>query len=128
MEELQLTILTKEDLKSRYDKPELKNTRMAQLTNDAIEAGCLIGELHYPGLRSDSVDNWLRYAAIKLAKRFRGLGYKIGAFTDLSEVQNDKLYFAIEIRHCIVYEHLAGCDSDGFRYNCTWIHMKQAWI
>ena len=119
MEELQLTILTKEDLKSRYDKPELKNTRMAQLTNDAIEAGCLIGELHYPNLRSDSVGNWLRYAAIKLAKRFRGLGYKIGAFTDLSEVHNDKLYFAFETRRNIAYVCLSGCDSDGFRYNCT---------
>ena len=119
MEELQLTILTIEDLKSRYDKPGLKNTRMAQLTNDAIEAGCLIGELHYPNLRSDSVDNWLRYAAIKLAKRFRGLGYKIGIFTDLSEVHNDKLYFAFETRRNIAYVCLSGCDSDGFRYNCT---------
>ena len=34
MSELQLTILTQEDLKRRYDK--LKNTNMAHLTDEAI--------------------------------------------------------------------------------------------
>ena len=43
MTKLQLTILTQEDLKKRYDN--LKNTNMARFTNEAILSGFSIGIL-----------------------------------------------------------------------------------
>ena len=41
MGKLQLTVLTSEDLKRRYDA--LKNTNMARFTNEAIQKGYSIG-------------------------------------------------------------------------------------
>lgn len=52
MKELQLTILTKKDLQSRYK--QLENTRMARLTDDAVAEGYSIGILQYIGLEQDS--------------------------------------------------------------------------
>lgn len=117
MKKLKLTILTQKDLKRRYDK--LKNTRMARLTEEAIAGGYSIGILQYTGLSRDSESNWLRYAEDVIAMNFEGQRYKIGAFTDLSEVDNDKLYFAFKTKKGVQIAHsLSGCDSEGFIYNC----------
>lgn len=117
MKELQLTILTKEDLKSRY--VELKNSRMARLTDEAVAEGYSIAILHYPSLKRDTASEWLRYAENTVAARFKGHRYKIGVFTDLSEVENDKLYFSFKTKKDVPLGHTSsGCDSDGFKYNC----------
>ncbi len=117
MRELQLTILTKKDLKKRYGR--LKNTKMARLTDEAVTAGYSIGILHYFGLERDSGSEWLRNAENAVATRFKGQSYKIGAFTDLSEVNEDRLYFSFKTKKCVQIAHsLSGCDSEGFIYNC----------
>ncbi len=117
MQELQLTILKKKDLKSRYER--LKGTKMARLTDEAVADGYSIAILHYFGLERDSASEWLRYAKNAVAARFKGQSYKIGAFTDLSEVKNDKLYFAFKTKKGVQIAHsLSGCDSEGFIYNC----------
>ena len=113
----QLTILKEEDLKKRYE--QLKNTRMARLTSEAVANGYSIAILHYPGLKFDSASEWLRRAENAVAARFKGYSYKTGAFTDLSEVDNDKLYFAFKTKKGVQIAHsLSGCDSEGFIYNC----------
>lgn len=96
MKELQLTVLEEKDLKGRYEK--LEDTRMARLTDEAVANGYSIGVLHYPGLELDSASEWLRYARNAIATRFKGQSYKIGIFTDLSKVENDKLYFAFKTK------------------------------
>ena len=117
MRELQLTILKEEDLKSRYG--QLKDTQMARLTDEAVANGYSIAILHYTGLKFDSASEWLRYAENAIAARFKGQRYKIGAFTDLSKVDNDKLYFAFKTKKGVQIAHsLSGCDSEGFIYNC----------
>lgn len=113
----QLTILKEEDLKNRYEK--LKNTRMALLTNEAVANDWSIALLHYPGLKFDSPSEWISRAKDAVAARFKGHSYKTGAFTDLSEVYNDKLYFAFKIKKGVQIAHcFCGCDSEGFIYNC----------
>lgn len=117
MKKLQLTILTQKDLKMRYDK--LKDTKMARFTEEAIAGGYSIGILQYTGLSQDSGSDWLRYAENVVAINFEGQRYKIGAFTDLSEVDKDKLYFAFRTKKGVQIAHsLSGCDSEGFIYNC----------
>ena len=117
MKELQLTILEEEDLRSRYE--QLKNTRMTRLTDEAVANGYSIAMLHYPGLKFDSGSKWVKYAENAIAARFKGQRYKIGAFTDLSEVDHDKLYFAFKTKEGVQIAHsLSGCDSEGFIYNC----------
>lgn len=117
MKELQLTILTTKDLKRRYDK--LKDTRMDRLTEKAIKEGYSIGILHYNRLRDDTVTEWLSYARDAVAMNFTGKRYKIGIFTDLSEVGKDKLYFAFKTKDGVQIAHsLSGCDEEGFLFNC----------
>lgn len=117
MGKLQLTLLTSKDLKRRYDA--LKNTNMARFTNEAIARGYSIGILEYPGLSEDEASNWLDYAKNAIAMNFKGQSYKIGAFTDLSEVSKDKLYFSFKTKKGVQIAHsLSGCDSEGFIYNC----------
>lgn len=117
MTKLQLIILTQEDLKKRYDK--LKNTNMARFTNEAISSGFSIGILWYSGLSEDDARDWLRNAENAVAMNFEGQSYKIGAFTDLSEVDKDKLYFSFKTKKGVQIAHsLSGCDSEGFIYNC----------
>ncbi len=117
MKKLQLTILTPKDLERRYDK--LKNTKMACFTEEAIAGGYSIGVLQYPGLNLDSASDWLRYAQNVVAMNFKGQSYKIGIFTDLSEVDEDRLYFSFKTKKCVQIAHsLSGCDSEGFIYNC----------
>lgn len=118
MRKLQLTILTQEDLEKRYDKL-LKNTHMARFTNEAIAGGYSIGILQYNGLGEDDASNWLGYAKDVVAMNFKGHSYKIGAFTDLSEIEKDKLYFAFKTEKGVQIAHsFSGCDSEGFIYNC----------
>ena len=88
MKELQLTILKKEDLKNRYER--LKGTKIARLTDKAVADGYSIAILNYSGLGQDFVNEWLRYAENAVAAHFKGHRYKIGIFTDLSEIKNDK--------------------------------------
>ena len=117
MKKLQLAILTQEDLEKRYDK--LKNTNMARFTNEAIARGFSIGILRYSGLSEDDASDWLRYAKDAVAMNFEGQSYKIGVFTDLSEVAEDKLYFTFKTKKGVQIVHsLSGCDSEGFIYNC----------
>ena len=117
MQKLQLTVLTSEDLKRRYYA--LKNTNMARFTNEAIARGYSIGILEYPGLSEDEASNWLDYAKNAISMNFKGQSYKIGAFTDLSEVSKDKLYFSFETKKGVQIAHsFSGCDSEGFIYNC----------
>ena len=117
MGKLQLTVLTSKDLEKRYDA--LKNTNMARFTNETIARGYSIGILEYPGLSEDDASNWLEYAKNVIAINFEGQRYKIGAFTDLSEVSKDKLYFAFKTKKGVQIAHsLSGCDSEGFIYNC----------
>ena len=117
MTKLQLIILTQEDLKKRYDK--LKNTNMARFTNEAILSGFSIGILWYAGLSKDDARDWLRNAENAVAMNFEGQSYKIGAFTDLSEVDKDKFYFSFKTKKGVQIAHsLSGCDSEGFIYNC----------
>ncbi len=117
MEKLQLTVLTSKDLKRRYDT--LKNTNMACFTNEAISEGYSIGILHYEGLSHDSTSNWLEHAKNAVAMNFDGQSYKIGAFTDLSEVSKNKLYFSFKTKNGVQIAHsFSGCDSEGFIYNC----------
>ena len=117
MTKLQLTILTQEDLKKRYDN--LKNTNMARFTNEAILSGFSIGILWYAGLSEDDARDWLRNAENAVAMNFEGQSYKIGTFTDLSEVDKDKLYFSFKTKKGVQIAHsLSGCDSEGFIYNC----------
>ena len=116
MNGLQLTIFKGKDLKSRYE--QLKNTRMARLTDEAVANGYSIAILHYPGLYHDSVSIWRLNAKNAVAAQFKGQSYKIGAFTDLSEVKNDKLYFAFKTKDCRQIAHsFSGCDSEGFIYS-----------
>lgn len=118
MKELQLTILTKEDLERRYDH-QLKNTRMARLTDEAVAEGYSIGILHYIGLGMGSASEWHRNVQSAVAMHFKGQRYKIGVFTDLSEVNNDKLYFSFKTKKGVQIAHsLSGCDSEGFIFNC----------
>lgn len=115
MKELQLTILEKEDLKSRYER--LKNSRMAHLTDKAVADGYSIAILQYCGLKRATPTEWLRIAGDVVAARFKGYRYKIGIFTDLSEVENDKLYFAFKTKKDTPLDHTpSGCDSEGFIY------------
>lgn len=116
MYRLQLTVLTDEDLKRRYDK--LKGTNMARFTNEAISAGYSIGLLQYTNLSEDDASDWLRKAKDAVAMNFKGQSYKIGTFTDLSEVDQDKLYFAFKTKKGVQIAHsFTGCDSEGFIYN-----------
>ena len=118
MKELQLTILTKKDLQSRYKK--LENTRMAHLTDEAVKDGYSLGVLHYIGLEKDSAREWLDNAEVVVATNFKGQLYKIGAFTDLSEVYKGKLYFSFKTKKGVQIAHsISGCDSEGFIYNCN---------
>lgn len=117
MGKLQLTVLTSKDLEKRYGA--LKNTNIARFTNEAISGGYSIGILEYPGLNEDDASNWLEYAKNAIAMNFEGQSYKIGAFTDLSEVSKDKLYFSFKTKKGVQIAHsLSGCDSEGFIYNC----------
>ncbi len=117
MKELQLTILTNENLQSRYK--QLEKTNMARLTYEAVAKGYSIGILHYTGLEQDSAREWLDKAENVVAIQFKGQLYKIGAFTDLSEVNEDKLYFAFKTKKGVQIAHsISGCDSEGFIYNC----------
>ena len=117
MKELQLTILTNENLQSRYK--QLEKTNMARLTYEAVAKGYSIGILHYTGLKQDSAREWLKKNKNVVAIQFEGQLYKIGAFTDLSEVKEDKLYFAFKTKKGVQIAHsLFGCDSEGFIYNC----------
>ena len=117
MGNLELTILTSKDLEKRYDA--IRNTNMARFTNEAIARGYSIGILEYPGLSKDDASNWLEYAKNAVAMNFEGQSYKIGAFTDLSEVSKDKLYFSFKTKKGVQIAHsLSGCDSEGFIYNC----------
>ena len=117
MGKLQLKVLTSKDLKRRYDA--LKNTNMARFTNESIARGYSIGILEYPGLSEDDASNWHEYAKNAIAMNFGGQSYKIGAFTDLSEVSKDKLYFSFKTKKGVQIAHsLSVCDSKGFIYNC----------
>lgn len=117
MKELQLTILKQNDVKSRYE--QLKNTKMARLTEEAVADGYSIAVLHYSGLHLDSASKWFRYAKDAVATHFKGQSYKIGVFTDLSEIKIDKLYFAFKTKKGVQIAHsISGCDSEGFIYNC----------
>lgn len=50
---------------------------------------------------------------------FKGEHYKIGMFTDLSEIGEDKVYFSFKTKKGVQIAHsLSGCDSEGFIYNC----------
>ncbi len=116
VEGLQLTILTQDDLERRYNN--LKDTTMARLTDLAVAEGYSIGILQYNGLSLDYVPGWSINAGRALASHFKGHSYKIGVFTDLSEVEKDKLYFSFKTKKCVQIAHsLSGCDSDGFIYN-----------
>lgn len=117
MKELQLTILTKKDLQSRYK--QLETTSMARLTDDAVAKGYSIGILQYIGLEQDSAIEWLDNAKNVVATHFEGQLYKIGGFTDLSEVKKGKLYFSFKTKKGVQIAHsISGCDSEGFIYNC----------
>ncbi len=75
--------------------------------------------MQYAGLRKDNASDWLRYAKNIVATKFEGQSYKIGVFTDLSEVYEYKLYFAFKTKKDVQIAHsLSGCDSEGFIYNC----------
>lgn len=116
MKELQLTILKKEDLKNRYER--LKGTKIARLTDKAVADGYSIAILNYSGLGQDFVNEWLRYAENAVAAHFKGHRHKIGIFTDLSEIKNDKLYFAFKTKKDFQIAHsISACDSEGFKYN-----------
>ena len=117
MVKLQLTVLTRTDVERRY--ANLKGTRIAQLTNEAILEGYSIGMLHYTGLNKDTPRGWYDSANSVVADHFKGQRYKIGIFTDLSEVKKDNLYFSFKLKNGIQIAHsLSGCDSEGFIYNC----------
>ena len=97
MYELQLTILEKKDLESRYH--HLKNTQEAHLTDEAIAKGYSIAVLQCVGLGHKSLNHWHIFAEEALADHFKGQICEIGKFTDLSELKNnDKLYFAFKTR------------------------------
>ena len=89
---------------------------MEQMTKQAIAQGYSIGLLEYTGLRSDNANNWLRYAGNSVASTFKGQSYQIGVFTDLSEVYEDKLYFAFKTKKQVQFAHAIE-DSDGYIYN-----------
>ena len=112
MSELQLTILTQEDLKRRYDK--LNDTNMARLTDEAIAGGYSIGILQYAGLKHNTARDWLDYAKVAVAMNFKGHIYKIGVFTDLSEVDEDKVYFAYKTKEGVRSAHSVSPDPEGF--------------
>ena len=117
MKELQLTILINKELQSRYK--HLEYTNMARLTDEAVANGYSVGILHYTGLKQDSAREWLDNAKDVVAIHFEGQLYKIGTFTDLSEVNEDKLYFAFKTKKDLQIAHSTfGCDSEGFIYNC----------
>lgn len=117
MEKLQLTILTQKDLERRYGI--LKDTNMARFTKEETAKGYSIGILQYKGLHQDSAEDWLRHAESVVAMNFKGERYKIGMFTDLSEIGEDKLYFSFKTKKGVQIAHsLSGCDSEGFIYNC----------
>ncbi len=117
MKELQLTILKKEDLERRYE--QLRDTQMAHLTEKAIADGYSIAILSYPGLKYDYAPEWLRNVRKAVAAHFKGYKYKIGAFTDLSQVGNDQLYFAFKTKweRVQIAHSLNGHDSEGFEFN-----------
>ena len=117
MKDLQLTILKNEDLERRYK--QLRDTQMAILTDKAVADGYSIAILYYPGLKYDYAGEWFRYADRAVAARFKGHKYKIGAFTDLSQVKNDQLYFAFKTKweRVQIAHSLGGTDSEGFTYN-----------
>ena len=117
MKELQLTILTNKELQSRYK--HLENTNMARLTDEAVANGYSVGILRYTGLKQDSAREWLDNDKDVVAIHFEGQLYKIGTFTDLSEINEDKLYFAFKTKKDLQIAHSTfGCDSEGFIYNC----------
>lgn len=117
MKELQLRVLTQEEISYRYDN-ELKGTKIALCTKGEIKNGYSIGVLEYDGLAEDSASNMLYYAEQAVSKNFKGYSYKIGKFTDLTEVHGfDRLYFSFKVKKENQIDHYTGCDSQGFIYN-----------
>ena len=118
MKELHFTILTGNDLKKMYQY--LTNTKMYRLTNKALSNGYSIGLLEYSGLSNDSARQWFDNATKAVTRNFPGYSYKIGVFTDLSEIQNDKLYFAFKTKYAMQVAHsFCSIDSEGFINNNT---------
>lgn len=116
MKKVELTVLSKEELETRYDN--LKNKIAERLTKEAIENGYSIGCISYNGLSEYEPNDLLDNIHEAVAKHFKGCSYKIGALTDLSEIRQDKVYFAFKVKERVQIAHnFCGCDSEGFADN-----------
>ena len=117
-DEVELKVLTEKELEARYGK--IKSTNIAKFTDEAIANGFQIGMIHYFGLKFDNASEWLAKAERAVSWQFKGLNYKIGMFTDLSDVnKNDNLYFSFKTKETPfqIAHSLSGHDSEGFIYN-----------
>lgn len=116
MKKVELTVLSKKDLETRYDN--IKNMIAERLTKEAIEKGYSIGAISYDGLSEYEPSELLDNIHEAVAKNFKGCSYKIGALTDLSEARQDKVYFAFKVKECVQTAHnFCGCDSECFTDN-----------
>lgn len=113
--DVKITVLTKEEIEERYSR--LGNTKMARLTTEAVEKGYSIGLLEYVGLSEECATDWFREINNVLASECRGkCSYKIGNFTDLALLDQNKLYFAFKTKEETRF--VSGKDDEGYIYNC----------
>ena len=94
--ELQLTILTPEELEKRYT--EIKDEDTISITKRIVEEGYSIGLLEYEELSKQYIHDWAYNAKKAVAHKFDMSSYYVNfyTFTDLSEVINNKIYFAFK--------------------------------
>lgn len=95
---LQLTILTAEELEKRY--LEIKDPDTIKITQRIVEEGYLIGLMEYEELSKQYIHDWANNAKKAVADKLNISSYYINfyTFTDLSEVINDKIYFAFKTK------------------------------
>lgn len=88
-----VTVLSKEQLDERYSR--LANTRMAKLTKEAIEKGYSIALVEKEGLNRR---DWLTYdVQVALEQSVpRNSVIKVWCYTDMSQLDDDKIYVAFK--------------------------------
>jgi len=86
-------VLSNEELDERYSS--LSNTRMAKLTREAIERGYSIALVEKEGLRKEK---WLSHLVRVVLEQSvpRSSVIKLWRFTDMSQLDEDRIYVAFK--------------------------------
>ena len=92
--ETKVTVLSMEQLKERYNL-SLPNTRMDRLTKEAIDAGYSIALIEKEGLRRKKKLLFPVRVALEHSVP-RSSVIKLGCYTDMSQLGEDKIYVAFK--------------------------------